>query len=177
MRNLYSTITLLLATGLLSGCSGNKNEDTGASDLDGDGLTAAEEAELGTDPTEADSDGDGLDDGVEVDDHGTDPLVDDTDGDGYLDGEEVDGGTNPSYEYSHLYAGDYNVGYCADGVATATGPTGAGVYNYGGSSYNWDYYQPGDVMENFSLLDQYGEYVDLYSFCGQHVTITNGAFW
>ncbi|MDP9368809.1 MAG: hypothetical protein M3Q03_11130 [Chloroflexota bacterium] len=52
-------------------------DDDTAADLDGDGLTAAEEANLGTDPTLADTDGDGVEDGVEID-AGTDPT-DETD--------------------------------------------------------------------------------------------------
>jgi hypothetical protein len=44
-----------------------------ATDTDEDGLTDAEEAELGTDPTSADSDGDCSFDGIEVE-AGTDPL-------------------------------------------------------------------------------------------------------
>ena len=44
-----------------------------AFDEDGDGLLSTEEAEIGTDPNEADSDGDGVDDGSELT-AGTDPL-------------------------------------------------------------------------------------------------------
>ncbi len=36
-------------------------------------------------------------------------------------------------------------------------------------------YQAGDIAENFTLLDQAGEQVDLYSFCGQVVMISFGA--
>ncbi len=57
---------------------------------DGDGLTNAEEATLGTDPDNPDTDGDGLSDGDEVDIHETDPLDEDTDDDGITDGDEVD---------------------------------------------------------------------------------------
>lgn len=58
-------------------------------DTDDDGLTDAQEEDLGTDPENADTDGDGLTDGEEVNEYGTDPLEADTDGDGLEDGEEV----------------------------------------------------------------------------------------
>ncbi|MHC5001641.1 MAG: hypothetical protein ACYTJ0_00820 [Planctomycetota bacterium] len=58
-------------------------------DADGDGLTNGEEQALGTDPDDADTDDDGLDDGAEVNVYTTNPLVPDTDGDGLLDGEEI----------------------------------------------------------------------------------------
>ena len=51
---------------------------------------------LGTDPLEKDSDGDGLEDGEEVNEWRTDPLVKDTDGDGLEDGGEVALGTSPT---------------------------------------------------------------------------------
>ncbi|YCM42755.1 LamG-like jellyroll fold domain-containing protein [Verrucomicrobiaceae bacterium 227] len=58
-----------------------------------DGLTNAEEFALGTDPSDADSDDDGILDGEEViaglDGFITDPLNGDSDGDGLLDGEET----------------------------------------------------------------------------------------
>ncbi len=58
-------------------------------DIDGDGLTNSEEDLLGTDPIIADTDGDGLTDGDEVNIYNTDPLISDTDTDGLTDGEEV----------------------------------------------------------------------------------------
>ncbi|NNC88731.1 MAG: hypothetical protein HKN82_09775, partial [Akkermansiaceae bacterium] len=64
-------------------------------DKDGDGLTDAEEAALGTDECNPDSDGDGLLDGEEVNVTGTDPLNPDSDGDGCDDGSEVAAGTDP----------------------------------------------------------------------------------
>lgn len=54
-------------------------------DVDGDGLTQAQEATLGTDPLLSDSDGDGLDDGTEFFVRWTDPLKADTDEDGLAD--------------------------------------------------------------------------------------------
>ncbi len=88
-------------------------------DPDNDGLTNAEERFYGTDPTKADTDGDGYLDGEEVRNgynpkgpgkldsdndgfpdpderaFGTDPFNPDTDGDGYLDGDEIKHGHNP----------------------------------------------------------------------------------
>ncbi|RKN79553.1 Ig-like domain-containing protein [Ulvibacterium marinum] len=49
-------------------------------DEDGDGLLGGEEAALGTDPNNADTDGDGIDDGVEVGGDVQNPLDEDNDG-------------------------------------------------------------------------------------------------
>lgn len=66
-------------------------------DIDGDGLTNAQEAALGTDPTKPDTDSDGLTDGAEANTYGTNPVLADTDGDGLTDGQEVNSyGTNPN---------------------------------------------------------------------------------
>ena len=98
----------------------NTNTTPGDDELDddADGLTNAEEAELGTDPLDPDSDndglfdkeevrlyktnpnssdhdGDGLSDYEEINEWGTDPLDPDSDNDGYKDGQEVFGGYNP----------------------------------------------------------------------------------
>ncbi len=61
----------------------------GSLDADNDGLKNKEEKELGTDPHNPDTDGDGLSDGDEVLKYHTDPLKKDSDGDGLTDGEEV----------------------------------------------------------------------------------------
>jgi hypothetical protein len=65
-------------------------------DADKDGLSDAQEAEIGTSPTNADTDGDGLFDQEEVAVYKTNPLNPDTDGDTYLDGKEVSSGYNPN---------------------------------------------------------------------------------
>lgn len=57
-------------------------------DSDGDGLTNAEEDEVGTDPSNPDTDGDELSDGDEVFGYGTDPFNPDSDGDGLYDGRD-----------------------------------------------------------------------------------------
>ena len=59
------------------------------------GLTIKYSLGTGTNPLDADTDGDGLTDSAEVMIHRTDPLVSDTDGDGLPDGEEIAIGTNP----------------------------------------------------------------------------------
>ncbi|MGM0558554.1 MAG: hypothetical protein ACQEVA_19370 [Myxococcota bacterium] len=73
-------------------------------DDDGDGLDNDCECELGTNPYEADTDGDGLEDGeedvnqncqFEAAEGETDPTEPDTDLDGASDGEEVAAGTDP----------------------------------------------------------------------------------
>jgi outer membrane protein OmpA-like peptidoglycan-associated protein len=58
-------------------------------DNDMDGLLRSEEELLGTDPLNPDTDGDGLNDGQEVNQNKTDPLNPDTDNDGLNDGAEV----------------------------------------------------------------------------------------
>ena len=64
-----------------------------AFDLDGDGLTRAQEESADTNWRLADSDGDGLSDGDEVS-RSTNPLRSDSDGDGLSDSQEVDLGTS-----------------------------------------------------------------------------------
>lgn len=58
-------------------------------DDDKDGLSNSKEAELGTDPQKADTDGDGLSDGEEVNQFDTNPKKQDSDDDTLLDGDEV----------------------------------------------------------------------------------------
>ena len=79
----------------------------GTNDCDMDGLTDDEEVAVGTDPENPDTDGDGIDDGQEVNTDGTDPLdscssvggiplgIDDCDNDGLTNDEEVLAGTDP----------------------------------------------------------------------------------
>ena len=69
-------------------------------DDDGDGLSNSDEESLGSDPNVADSDGDGWD-----------------------DGEEVDGNTSPVDAEDHPYTGGWAIGDCRDAV-TSTGNEG-----------------------------------------------------
>jgi len=66
-------------------------------DRDRDGLSDDQERLISTDPNDADTDGDGLNDGTEVLVERTDPLNPDTDGDGIEDGEERELGTDPTH--------------------------------------------------------------------------------
>ena len=74
------------------------------SDFDEDSLTDFDEFENGTDPTEQDTDGDGLADATETNtgsfvsasDTGTDPTNADSDGDGLGDGDEITAATDPN---------------------------------------------------------------------------------
>ena len=68
------------------------------SDADSDGLTLAQEGSYGTNPNNADTDGDGINDGDEIDE-GTDPNYNpntDSDGDGVSDSLELGDGTDPN---------------------------------------------------------------------------------
>ena len=132
--------------------------------FDSDGGDSEEEEEQ----EPVDSDGDGLFDDEEAE-LGTDPNNADSDGDGFDDLAEIDQGTNPNYAYSHVYAGGYNVGYCEEGMAE---PTGASA-----SNGHTALYAEGDVVDNFTLVDQHDEEVDLYSFCGQNVMLVFSAGW
>ncbi len=71
-------------------------------DSDMDGLTVLQEAASGTNPSSADTDGDGLPDGIEVK-NGLDPMAydawDDNDGDSVPNAEEVQRGTDPNDYY------------------------------------------------------------------------------
>ena len=64
-------------------------------DFDEDGLTNLQEYELGTEPYNDDTDGDGLNDGEEINTNITDPLKVDTDDDGLYDGDEIYFETDP----------------------------------------------------------------------------------
>ena len=86
-------------------------------DSDGDGVSDAQEATLGTDPANADTDADGLLDGAEVT-AGTDPTLYDTDGDGFGDNAEVANGTDPN-DPASVPPGEPTVDTDGDGLTDA----------------------------------------------------------
>ncbi|YCM46586.1 hypothetical protein V2O64_11205 [Verrucomicrobiaceae bacterium 227] len=75
----------------------------GSGDFDNDNLTDLEEFQAGTNPTLKDSDGDTIDDDVELsgsantfDNAPTNPILADSDNDGFNDDIEIAGGSNPN---------------------------------------------------------------------------------
>ena len=126
----------------LGGLDANPSDDP-----DGDGLDNLQEHTLKTDPSNADTDGDGLSDGAEVKPKGkvqaSSPKLVDTDGDGLSDGDEVllfgsnpavvdtdgdglsDGAEVKKYKTSPILA-DTDGGFSDDGaevLADGTDPT------------------------------------------------------
>ena len=86
----------------------NPNDPVDAlEDIDGDGLSALEEYDAGTDLTKADSDDDGIEDAEELiegeDGFITNPLLSDTDGDGLSDSVEIVIGSAPDDNSSSNY--------------------------------------------------------------------------
>ncbi len=144
---------VLLPLVLLVGCLSEKVDEN--ADDDGDGLTNTEEAEIGTDPAEPDSDGDGFDDKV-----------------------EVDAELNPNFEWSHPYEeGDYLVGACPTLPAEGSGPTGMGAYSDGTQTWEWEAYQVGDTLNPWSGSDNFEQEVGFYTFCGNYMLVTVSAGW
>lgn len=136
------------------------------SDADGDGLDAAAEKALGTDPKLADTDGDGIDDAKEAD-TSTDPLVADTDKDGMSDGDEVLYGFDPLDEKSDGYKGGWPMQEVAvkDGVE-ANGKPGSDV-------------GIGKRFPRWRFTDNFGDEVDLYDYSaqGKKIIIDVSAQW
>jgi len=150
--------------GLKNGEEEDLGTDPEVADTDGDGVDDGAEVEAGTDPLDEDSDDDGLSDGGEVD-AGTDALNADTDDDGYPDGAEVDAGSDPLDETSVVYAGGWPYNSDKDG--------------YGAPDIGDADVAEGEQFARISLLDQFGDQVDLYDFAGQgaYVAVDISAVW
>ncbi|MBX2800531.1 MAG: hypothetical protein KTR31_22825 [Myxococcales bacterium] len=133
-------------------------------DTDADGLLDGDELGAGTDPLNADTDGDGLIDGEELA-NGADPLVPDTDGDGYTDFEEVDAGSDPADASSVIYRGGWPYYAGKDDLPAQNGGDAAAE---------------GRRFRRFAFKDQFGDKVDLFDFYndeGKHVLIDVSAEW
>ena len=87
-------ITITMTDPLKADTDGNGTSD-GEEDPDGDGLNNLEEIRYGSQPHLADSNMDGLFDGVEVAEAGSSPILADTDEDGLDDATEYRLGTDP----------------------------------------------------------------------------------
>ncbi len=114
----------------------------GPLDWDGDGLTNAEEEANQTNPTNPDSDYDGLHDGDEVHTYATDPNNADTDGGGAKDGFEVDNGLDP-----------------LDPADDVLDPDGDGLTNAQENNWNTDPNNPdtdGDTLSDGDEVNTYG---------------------
>lgn len=103
------------ATTFAQGDGGDLDPD---GDEDKDGLTNAQEAELGTDPYNKDSDGDFIMDGREVNAYKTNPNEADSDGDGVDDSDEIWGThTDPnSTDSDGDGVSDYDEDFDGDGL-------------------------------------------------------------
>ncbi|MEY4931193.1 MAG: hypothetical protein RI909_1917 [Bacteroidota bacterium] len=99
---IVSALLIMLASGTVAlGSIEPKGSEIQWLDTDGDGLDDTEEATLGTNPNDSDSDDDGLNDGDEVNTYATDALNTDTDADGLNDGDEINlYGTDPTLKDS-----------------------------------------------------------------------------
>lgn len=154
-------ISIALSLALLAGC---EPEETAAPDSDDDGLTDAEESDLGTDPDNADSDGDTIGDGAEVD-AGLNPLSVDTDEDGYQDNWEQTEGTDPADANSVIYKGGW--------------PYNPNKAKYAGRTWDDAGNQEGDELAFFTYLDANGDMVDIYDFAnqGKPIMLDIAAMW
>ena len=115
--------------------AGTDDDDAGTQDTDGDGLTDAFEARIGTDPDDRDTDGDGFEDDEEHLNYffANDPT-------------------------DFPYQGDY-----------PRGPIPTSVAGEG-----WG---QGQVSNNWTVIDQYGEALQLHRFYGNVVVVELAADW
>jgi len=121
------------------------DEDTDRPDTDNEDTDNED-----TDNEDTDRDGDGLSNDEEAL-YGTDPDYPDTDNDGYTDFEEIDAGTDPLDSDDVIYTGGwpYNPNKEVLEKTASAGPAALGTQ-----------------LPRFSLVDQYGEVVDLYDLAG-----------
>jgi thiol-disulfide isomerase/thioredoxin len=148
MRN--STFPILL-TCLLLTTSCYESKTDGDEEASNDNEEEVEEI----DP-DLDSDEDGIPD-VEEAELGTDPENPDSDDDGYLDSWEVEVGSDPMDDESVIYQGDW--------------PYNPDKDDYDAPDIEDGVLEVGAMMANYTLMDQFGDMVNLYDFAGQGVPI------
>ncbi len=90
-------------------------------DIDGDGIANDQEEKIGTDSMVKDTDGDGLNDGEEINSYRTNPLASDTDGDAFSDSTEISKGYDPNKSYLEGKS-ESSSSAMADGGANAEAP-------------------------------------------------------
>ena len=83
----------------------------------------------------------------------------DSDGDGFTDGQEAEQGTDPNDASDVPYAGGWPKGDCRNDM-----PENGG-------------YRAGDIVDNFSAIDQYGEEVYAHDFCDRALFVVASAGW
>lgn len=114
------------------------NDPNALVDSDGDGLSDADEADLGADPNNPDTDDDGISDGDEVNLTQTDPTLPDSDGDGLDDRAEIELGTDPTEADA---IGTIDERLCTAAVSVLDLPAAGGESVYfasdGGSFSSW----------------------------------------
>ena len=144
---LQRTLTLAAAMLFSAACVVEVKEDS----KDGSGGGEAEGCSA-----DSDLDGDGLDDCTE-EELGTDPESPDSDGDGITDADEIDCVSDPMDADEMCYACGWEHNDPGDLAST-------------GEEY-------GDVMDNFALVDQCGEMVDMWDFHGEYHVLYMTAAW
>jgi len=137
---------MLVLTMLSFACTEKEPEEV---DSDGDGLLDSEDPA----PNNPDADGDGLQDGEELD-LGTDPEAADSDGDTYWDSWEINEETDPTDAESRIYTGYWPYNPDKDSLDVPT--------EWGDAERSAD-----SPLTRFTMVDQFGEYIDIYDFANQ----------
>ena len=143
-KMLYGAMLLMLSV-----CKKEELSIETSSDVDNDGLTSLEELELGTDPFNADTDGDELIDGDEVNVYGSNPLKVDSDDDTYQDNHEVTEEKDPTDYKDRIYVGYWPYNPDKDDMTKSKWDSSFGV---------------GEKFPRYKAIDQFGDRVDLYDF-------------
>jgi hypothetical protein len=157
--------TLLAVSAMaLASCGGNSSDEDEAVDSDSDGLTDAEEADLGLDANNDDTDGDGVLDGEEVE-LGLDGNAIDSDGDGYRDGDEIAEGSDPASETSKIYEGGWPYNAAKADIDESAVP---------------DTIEVGELFMHFTAKDQFADTVDVWDYKndeGKYIIVDISAQW